>query len=135
MSAAVGCGDHVEIGGAVDRRHIGVARRAGATERGVRAAGGEGAFHAVAGGGGDCGPAQADGVVARGGDEVGGCALEDDPAAVVAGAGLLISLGLASFGITALVAKGYGTIAWGYLVVFMIPLLTVGVFKIWRKTG
>jgi len=55
--------------------------------------------------------------------------------AIVAGAGLLISLGLASFGITALVAKGYGTIAWGYLVVFMIPLLTVGVYKIWRHSN
>jgi uncharacterized membrane protein YkvI len=55
--------------------------------------------------------------------------------AIVAGAALAISLFLASFGITALVAKGYGTIAWGYLIIFMIPLLTVGVFKVWRKGG
>ena len=52
--------------------------------------------------------------------------------AIVAGAVLLISMVLASFGITALVAKGYGTVAWGYLVIYMIPLLTVGVYKIWR---
>ena len=55
--------------------------------------------------------------------------------AIVAGAALIISMFLASFGITALVAKGYGTIAWGYLIIFMIPLLTVGVYKVWRKTG
>jgi uncharacterized membrane protein YkvI len=53
--------------------------------------------------------------------------------AIVAGGALLISLFLASFGITALVAKGYGTLAWGYLVIYFIPLLTIGVFKIWRN--
>jgi uncharacterized membrane protein YkvI len=52
--------------------------------------------------------------------------------AAVGGATLVISMFLASFGITALVAKGYGNMAWGYLVIYMIPLLTVGVFKIWR---
>jgi uncharacterized membrane protein YkvI len=52
---------------------------------------------------------------------------------MLAGAVLLISLLLASFGITALVAKGYGNMAWGYLIIYMIPLLTIGVFKIWRK--
>jgi uncharacterized membrane protein YkvI len=53
----------------------------------------------------------------------------------VAGATLLLSLFLASFGITTLVAKGYGNLAWGYLIIYMIPLLTIGVFKILRKTG
>ena len=55
--------------------------------------------------------------------------------AVVAGGALFISLLLARFGITALVAKGYGNLAWGYLIVFMIPLVTVGVYKIWRKSS
>jgi uncharacterized membrane protein YkvI len=55
--------------------------------------------------------------------------------AIVAGATLLLSLFLASFGITTLVAKGYGNLAWGYLIIYMIPLLTIGVFKILRKTG
>jgi uncharacterized membrane protein YkvI len=54
---------------------------------------------------------------------------------MVAGGVLLVSLLLASFGITALVAKGYGNMAWGYLIIYMIPLVTVGVFKIWQKTG
>ena len=54
--------------------------------------------------------------------------------AIVAGAGLFISMVLASFGITSLVAKGYGTVAWGYLIIYIIPLLTIGVYKIWRKS-
>jgi len=53
--------------------------------------------------------------------------------AIVAGATLAIGLVLTNFGITALVAQGYGTIAWGYLVIYIIPLLTIGVYKIWRK--
>jgi uncharacterized membrane protein YkvI len=55
--------------------------------------------------------------------------------AIVSGSALIISLFLASFGITALVAEGYGTVAWGYLVVYFIPLLTIGVVKIWRKSS
>jgi len=43
---------------------------------------------------------------------------------------LLASLGLARFGIIALVAKGYGTMSWGIFVVYVIPLLTVGVYKV-----
>lgn len=48
----------------------------------------------------------------------------------VAGATLLVSMALASFGITALVANGYGTVAWGYLAIYIIPLLTVGAYKV-----
>ena len=46
--------------------------------------------------------------------------------------GLLISAGLGQFGIIALIAKGYGTISWGFLFVFIIPLLTIGVWKMVR---
>ncbi len=53
--------------------------------------------------------------------------------AIVAGSALVMSLVLASFGITALVAKGYGNLAWAYLVVYIIPLLTIGLFKILRQ--
>lgn len=54
--------------------------------------------------------------------------------ATIASVVLMFSLLLASFGITALVARGYGNLAWAYLVVFIVPLLTVGVFKIYRRT-
>ncbi|MFQ5721112.1 MAG: hypothetical protein ACE5GI_01300 [Candidatus Aminicenantales bacterium] len=41
-----------------------------------------------------------------------------------------ISLAVSSFGLIALIAKGYGTISWGFFFVFLLPLLTVGVYKI-----
>jgi uncharacterized membrane protein YkvI len=37
-----------------------------------------------------------------------------------------------SIGLTSLVAKGYGTITWGFLLVFILPLLTYGVWLIMR---
>ena len=33
-------------------------------------------------------------------------------------------------GIVALIADGYGTLAWGFLAVYVLPLLTVGVYKL-----
>ena len=37
-----------------------------------------------------------------------------------------------AIGLTGLVARGYGTITWGFIVVLFIPLLTWGVYLIWR---
>lgn len=39
---------------------------------------------------------------------------------------------LAQFGIVALVERGYGTLAWGFIVLLAIPLLTVGVARMVR---
>jgi uncharacterized membrane protein YkvI len=38
---------------------------------------------------------------------------------------------LGQFGIIDLIAKGYGTIAWGFLIVFIIPIMTIGIYKIY----
>lgn len=46
---------------------------------------------------------------------------------------LLIALGLSTFGLVNLIAKGYGTASWGFLVVFILPLLTRGVYIIIRR--
>lgn len=48
----------------------------------------------------------------------------------------LTALGVAvsSFGLTGLIAKGYGTICWGFLIVYVIPMLTIGLVKI-SKAG
>lgn len=43
---------------------------------------------------------------------------------------LAIASALAQFGIIALVAKGYGTLAWGFIVLLALPLLTVGLRKV-----
>lgn len=49
--------------------------------------------------------------------------------AVAAGA-VLGSLLLAKFGIVKLVAQGYGSLAWGFLIAYTMPMLTLGVAKI-----
>ena len=43
---------------------------------------------------------------------------------------LLIALGISTFGLINLIAKGYGAASWGFLVVFILPLVTVGIYKI-----
>jgi uncharacterized membrane protein YkvI len=39
---------------------------------------------------------------------------------------------IAQFGLISLIAQGYGTISWGFLIVFVVPILTVGIWKIVR---
>jgi uncharacterized membrane protein YkvI len=53
--------------------------------------------------------------------------------ATVAAVALLLSGALSSFGIVDLIARGYGTLAWGYLFVYLIPLFTVGLWRLARK--
>ena len=48
----------------------------------------------------------------------------------VAVAGILLSAGLASLGIIELIASGYGTIAWGFFAVYVVPVLTYGVYRL-----
>lgn len=45
---------------------------------------------------------------------------------------LIAAVALAQFGIIALVAQGYGMMAYGFFLLFALPLLTVGVYKIWK---
>ena len=46
---------------------------------------------------------------------------------------LLCGLAISKFGLIALIAKGYGSISWGFFAVFIIPLLTVGLYKLRLK--
>lgn len=46
---------------------------------------------------------------------------------------LLCGLGISTFGLVALIAKGYGSLSWAVLVVFLIPLMTVGLYKILKS--
>jgi len=52
-------------------------------------------------------------------------------------ASLLIIAGLAlsKFGLINLIAKGYGASSWGFLVIFVIPLFTIGIYKIMKASG
>ena len=38
-------------------------------------------------------------------------------------------------GIVALVARGYGTITYGFLAVYVLPVMTIGLWRIWRGTA
>jgi len=46
---------------------------------------------------------------------------------------LLLSLGISSFGLIALVAKGYGSLSWGIFLFYFVPLMTVGLGRILRR--
>ncbi len=50
---------------------------------------------------------------------------------------ILLVLGtlLAQFGLIDLIARGYGTLTWLFLAIFVIPVLTRGVWKIWKHDG
>jgi uncharacterized membrane protein YkvI len=43
---------------------------------------------------------------------------------------LLLSLGISTFGLINLVAKGYGSISWGIFLFYFVPLMTIGLYKI-----
>jgi len=43
---------------------------------------------------------------------------------------LLIGLAISTFGLIKLIAKGYGSISWGFLIVYTIPLMTYGLYKV-----
>lgn len=45
---------------------------------------------------------------------------------------VLLSIFMSRFGLIDLIAKGYGTISWGFFIVHIIPLLTIGLVKIAR---
>lgn len=52
------------------------------------------------------------------------------------GTGLLVGgTAIASFGLVALIARGYGTLTWAFLVVYVIPVLTWGTWKLVRGDG
>ena len=46
---------------------------------------------------------------------------------------LILGAMVAQFGLITLIAKGYGTITWGFWIVYVIPTLTLGVWKITRR--
>lgn len=59
-----------------------------------------------------------------------GSALGRGQHAAIATTALLLAGGLSSVGIVDLIASGYGTLAWGYLFVYLLPLFTVGLWRL-----
>ncbi len=48
---------------------------------------------------------------------------------------LVLGSALASFGLIELIARGYGTLTWLFLVIFVIPILTWGIYRIRAQSG
>lgn len=47
---------------------------------------------------------------------------------------LVISVAFAKIGIIDLIAKGYNALAYAFILLYLVPLLTVGVYKIMKKS-
>lgn len=43
---------------------------------------------------------------------------------------VLVGIAISTFGLTGLIARGYGTITWGFFILYVVPMLTWGVYKI-----
>jgi uncharacterized membrane protein YkvI len=59
-----------------------------------------------------------------------GTSLSPRGRAIMGASALVISSLLSMVGVIKLVANGYGTLAWGFLAVYILPLLTIGLWKI-----
>lgn len=46
---------------------------------------------------------------------------------------VLLGVFIAQFGLLSLIAQGYGTITWGFFFVYVIPILTLGVYKVQKR--
>ena len=47
---------------------------------------------------------------------------------------LVLGVIIAQFGLIGLIAKGYGTITWGFFLFYVLPVVTIGIYKI-RKVS
>ena len=52
----------------------------------------------------------------------------------IAAACLILSMLISLLGVVRLIADGYGTLAWGFLLLFVLPLLTIGIYRM-RKNS
>ena len=46
---------------------------------------------------------------------------------------VVIGILISTFGLTNLISKGYGTICWGFLLFYVLPMLTIGIYKIAKQ--
>lgn len=58
--------------------------------------------------------------------------LPDWARSAIAGGFLLIAISLTPLGIIDLIASGYGTITWGFIFYYVLPVLTVGIWLLYR---
>lgn len=61
-----------------------------------------------------------------------GRALSPGAHAAIAVSAIIVSSVLSLWGITNLIARGYGTMAWGFFAVYLVPIVTIGLYRILR---
>ena len=59
----------------------------------------------------------------------------DGARAQVALGWLILGAGVAQFGLISLIARGYGTLTWIFIAIYVVPILTIGVLRIRRSDG
>lgn len=65
--------------------------------------------------------------------EARGSSMRSTSRAAIAVFSILVSAGLSLIGLTDLIAKGYGAMAWGFLVVYVLPLMTLGIYRLYSS--
>lgn len=65
--------------------------------------------------------------------EVRGSNMSPTSRATIAMLAILASAGLSLIGITDLIAKGYGAMSWGFLAVYVLPLMTFGIYRLYSS--
>ena len=65
--------------------------------------------------------------------EVRGSNMNPTSRAAIAMFAILASAGLSLIGITDLIAKGYGAMSWGFLAVYVLPLMTFGIYRLYSS--
>lgn len=48
---------------------------------------------------------------------------------------VVVGIIVSTFGLVPLIAKGYGAVNWGFLFIYVIPMLTIGIWKITKASG
>ena len=48
---------------------------------------------------------------------------------------LVVSVAMAKIGIIDLIAKGYNALAYAFIVMYLVPILTIGIYKIMKRNG
>ena len=46
---------------------------------------------------------------------------------------VLVGIAISAFGLLSLIVKGYGTACWGFLLLYAVPVCTVGIYKIMKN--
>lgn len=53
--------------------------------------------------------------------------------ALVAIAAVVVGISVSNIGLSPLIAKGYGTICWGFFTIYVLPLLTIGCYALYKR--